>query len=85
MFHVPINIADNDNGDGLARLLFFAFWVVVAIVIALSKAIAKSREQRQAPRGPRPKPPGVRPSGADDFLEAIRKIARGEAGPEPPA
>lgn len=84
MFHVPNNIADNENGGGLMPLLIIGFWVVIAIIGGLSKALAKSRQQRQTPRGLGPKPTATKPAAVDDFLEAIRRIAKSEAGPEQP-
>ena len=77
MFRIPLNIA-KDDGDGNFPLLIVAFWVVIAIIGALSKVVSKSRQQRQGPTRPGQKPAREQPPTVDEFLQTIRKMAKGE-------
>ena len=80
MFHILFNIAEKDDGDSLAPLFIIAFWIVIAVITWLSKAAAKSRRQQKQAQ-PGPKPTTAQPSSVDEFLEQIRTMAKGQAGP----
>jgi hypothetical protein len=86
MLQIPFHIADSDDGSPYGPLIFIAIIVVFSLIGALSKAVGKSRQQRgQLPPGSespgRPAGDEARPPSVDEFLEQIRKMAKGETGP----
>ncbi len=83
------NIADDDNGSPIVPLIFLALVVISSLIGALSKAATKSRQRReQQQRGAglgTPSGAAERRPTVDQFLEQIRRMAAGQAGPGEPA
>jgi len=82
------NIAENDDGNPLVPLIFLGIVVITSLIGALSKAAAKSRQRRgqqQPGAGLGPTERGAKqPTTVNQFLEQIRRMAKGQAGPAGP-
>ncbi|MBN1919349.1 MAG: hypothetical protein JW889_15715 [Verrucomicrobia bacterium] len=78
--HIPAA----DDGEGIETIIFVVVFGLISLIGALSQALAKSRQKREQqkrglqPGGAQPSAPAPKPATVDEFLEQIKRMARGE-------
>ena len=75
------HILAQDGGDDVVTIVAVIIAAIFSLIASLSKALTKSRQKReQQKRGiqPAPQQAAPKPSTVNEFLEQIKRIARGE-------